>query len=440
MREVFLMINKLRQSNWLDWPIVLMALLIFSQPFGVSFELFTLIMAVLGIRSLVKNEQAFRHSGAVKAYTTLFACFWIPMLMSLPDAYMLKKGVIDALGMLRFYFAGIFVIYSLSSIKIHERIAHVIACIVIFWILDAWVQFVTGSDLFGVSVYSASRVTGLFGDDPILGWMLVVYIGICAVAVYQSIGKWGLFIAVPVLVATVFISGNRGAWVAIVWIVIFLSMIAILWKVKVSKKVMLSSLLIIGVAITGLSTNDGLKSRLAHTFQGVGSADFESWDKATAYRLTLWNTAIKMISDKWINGVGFKGFRYAYPDYAEPDDKYVQGSVEGEPKTGAFHGHQIVIDAMAEMGVFGLLGLLAACWLVFWRYFWHVVKLRQLIPLGYYCGLVGVLFPVNTHLSLYKAYWAQAFWLLAALFVASLFTYARAMGDDKESSSPLDVS
>lgn len=420
----------------MDWPVVLISLLVFSQPFGVSFELFTLIMAVLGIRSLVKNEQAFRHSAEVKAYTTLFVCFWVPMLLSLPDAYMLKKGVVESVGMLRFYFAGIFVIHRLSSIKLHERIGHVIACIVIFWVLDAWVQFVTGSDLFGINVYSASRVTGLFGDDPILGWMLIVYIGICAVVVYQSVGKWGLFIAVPVLVATVFISGNRGAWVAIVWIVLFLSIIAILWKVKVSKKAVLSSLLVIGVAITGLSTHDGLKSRLAHTFQGVGSADFESWDKATAYRLTLWNTAINMISDKWINGVGFKGFRYAYPDYAEPDDKYVQGSAEGKPKTGAFHGHQIVIDAMAEMGVFGLLGLLAACWLVFWRYFWQVVKLRQLIPLGYYCGLVGVLFPINTHLSLYKAYWAQAFWLLAALFIASLFTYSRAMSDDKGSSSP----
>ncbi len=429
------MIPSLRRSGWVDLPIVLVALTVLSQPFGVAFELFTLVMAILGIRHLIINKSHFRRSPEVKFFTLLFACFWIPAVLSLPDAYMLKKDAIDTLGMLRFYFAGVFVLQTASSVKIHERLARVVACIIIFWIVDAWVQFVFSADIFGIMSYSSSRVSGLFGEDPVLGWMLVVYMGVVAVAVYQWVGKAGLLIIVPVLVATIFISGNRGAWLAVAWVFLFVIIIAIVWKIKVSKKAVVGSFLVMGVVLAGLSTNEGLKGRITHTFQGLAAADYASLDKATAYRLTLWSTAVVMIEDNWINGVGLKSFRYAYPDYAAPDDIYMSRSAEGEPKTGAFHGHQIVIDALASTGLFGLVGLLLAFWLVFWRFFLQVARIKQWIPLGYYCGMVGVLFPINTHLSLYKAYWAQAFWLLAALFLASLFTYTREAIIDTSSSS-----
>lgn len=430
------MISSLRHSGWVDLPIILVALTVLSQPFGVSFELFTLIMAILGVRYLIINDNHFRGSPEVKCFTSLFACFWVPALLSLPDAYMFKKGAIDALGMLRFYFAGVFVIHAASSVKVHERLACVVASIVIFWIVDAWVQFVFSADIFGIVSYSSSRVSGLFGDDPVLGWMLVVYMGITAAGVYQWVGKAGFLIVLPILVATIFISGNRGAWLAVAWVFLFAVIIAFLWRVKVSKKIVLGSFLVMGVVIAGLSTNEGVKGRITHTFQGLGTADYASLDRATAYRLTLWSTAVDMIEDNWINGVGLKSFRYAYPDYAEPDDVYILRSPEGKPKTGAFHGHQIVIDALAGTGLFGFIGLLVAFWLVFWRFFWQAVQTKQWIPMGYYCGMVGVLFPINTHLSLYKAYWAQAFWLLAALFVASLVTYAREVGGDIKSSYP----
>lgn len=434
------MIAGLHRSSWMALPVVLVALTVFSQPFGVSFELFTLIMAVLGIRLLILNKDNFRGSLGVKYFTLLFACFWIPAILSLPDAYLFKKGAIDALGMLRFYFAGVFIIHAASSVKIHESIARVIAVIVIFWMVDAWIQLLFSVNLFGMESYSPGRISGVFGDDPVLGWMLVVYIGIACVAVNQWVGKVGLLIIVPCLIATIFISGNRGAWLAVAWLLLFTVIIAALWKVKISKKIVLGSFLIVGLVIAGVSTHEGIKGRIAYTFQGLSTADYAALDRATSYRLTLWGTAINMIEDNWINGVGFKSFRYAYPDYAQPDDIYVLRSPEGEQKRGAFHSHQIVIDAMADTGLFGLLGLLAAFWLIFRRFFLQLVKIKQWIPLGYYCGLVGVLFPINTHLSLYKAYWAQAFWLLAALFIASLFTYASEINDDTRSSSPLDVS
>lgn len=429
------MISSLRRSGWVDLPIVLVALTVLSQPFGVAFELFTLVMAILGIRHLIINKSHFRRSPEVKFFTLLFACFWIPAVLSLPDAYVLKKDAIDTLGMLRFYFAGVFVLRTASSVKVHERLARVVTCIVIFWIVDAWVQFVFSADIFGIVSYSSSRVSGLFGEDPVLGWMLVVYMGIAAVSVYQWVGKAGFLIIVPILVATIFISGNRGAWLAVAWVFIVTAIIAVLWKIKVSKKSVVGSFVVMGVVLAGLSTNEGLKERITHTFQGLAAADYASLDKATAYRLTLWSTAVDMIEDNWVNGVGLKSFRYAYPDYAAPDDIYMSRSAEGEPKTGAFHGHQIVIDALASTGLFGLVGLLLAFWLVFWRFFLQVTQIKQWIPLGYYCGMVGVLFPINTHLSLYKAYWAQAFWLLAALFIASLFTYAREAVIDTSSSS-----
>lgn len=91
-------------------------------------------------------------------------------------------------------------------------------------------------------------------------------------------------------------------------------------------------------------------------------------------------------------------------------------------------------EALAETGIIGLAGLLMAFWLVFVKLFQRIAATKAILPLGYWLGLVGVMFPINTHLSLFSSYWAQAFWFMAALTVAATFTAC------KDSSSPVGAS
>src|SRR3546814_3526083 len=60
-----------------------------------------------------------------------------------------------------------------------------------------------------------------------------------------------------------------------------------------------------------------------------------------------------MIAAHPLNGIGVRGFREAYPQFAGKDDHWLQGD-----NHGAFHAHQWLLEVLSETGVLGL-----TCWL-----------------------------------------------------------------------------
>lgn len=422
-------------EQWHTLPklsIALIALTVVAQPFGVSFELFTLIMALVGVHDLVRDHQGCRQNPAVRFYTILFACFWLPGLMALPDAVNFKVSLVDTFGQLRFYFAGVFITNRIVSTKLVKAVSVAITAIVLFWCVDAWIQSLFGYDVLGIPLVDPARVSGVFGDDPVLGWMLVLYAGITVAVIAESKSVW-LAVGVALLLVTVImISGVRAAWVSIVWLVAAAVIMLWCWRIRLPRK----WLLVFGIgavlSVGALTQHPSVKERLALA-EEASAMSYEAWDFATSFRLTLWNTAFAMIEDNLINGVGIKGFRYAYPAYDQEGDVFIHLDKQGR-ELGAYHAHQIVLEALAETGIIGLAGLLMAFWLVFVKLFQRIAATKAILPLGYWLGLVGVMFPINTHLSLFSSYWAQAFWFMAALTVAATFTAC------KDSSSPVGAS
>lgn len=99
-----------------------------------------------------------------------------------------------------------------------------------------------------------------------------------------------------------------------------------------------------------------LRDRLAQTVGLFGN--YESANQATSMRLPLWKTGWRMFSDRWINGVGPRGFQYVYEEYAPDDDYWVlqtEGPHHEYPQT---HHHSQLLEVAAETGATGLAGLL----------------------------------------------------------------------------------
>jgi O-antigen ligase len=116
-----------------------------------------------------------------------------------------------------------------------------------------------------------------------------------------------------------------------------------------------------------------------------------------------------------LTGVGARGFRYAYPDYARADDRFVDRASD----TGASHAHQIVLEVLSETGMLGLLCWIAGTWFAL-RAWWRadaVARARAFAPA---LALVAMCFPLNTHLAFYSAWWGLLFWWLLALYCAAL--------------------
>lgn len=399
------------------WPLWLALLAVMLQPFGRSVELVVLAMSVVGLYDILKNRDGLRQTPAFKVFTLIFCCFWIPTLFSLPDAVNLSKSVVSTTGMLRFYFAGLFVLSRLNNPQYIRWFAAGVAFTVLFWGGDGLLQALTGQDLFGREMIG-SRVTGIFGDKLRTGWMLVP-LAFCAILYFVSVKKyWLVGLCVIVALGTIITSGDRGAWVGAFWATILLVLMVFQSESRPSKKVSILIVAILAISVTAAIQDPQVKSRIDYT-KGALHGDYAAWDKATSYRLTLWQTAIDMIGDNWLNGVGVRGFRYAYPSYAPKDDKFLHGEGEGD-QLGAFHAHQIILEVLAEAGLLGLLGYLIAVAIFVWL-MRETIRRKGFLALGYLASVAGVLMPLNSHLSFYSSYWAQACWILFAITVATVF-------------------
>jgi O-antigen ligase len=106
------------------------------------------------------------------------------------------------------------------------------------------------------------------------------------------------------------------------------------------------------------------------------------------FRVHLWRSALNMIADRPLFGVGLDNFLYAYRG------RYIFEAAWQEPDLN--HPHNIVLDFASRLG---LLGLLAGGWL-WWR-FWHTLRPlpfqveRQWQPIA--VGLVGAFGYILAH-------------------------------------------
>ena len=384
-------------------------------PFGRSVELPVLIMAVWGIVIVLRQRAKLTQMPAVRLFSLLALCIWIPMLLSLPDTYSVKKSTGTVLVFFRLYFAGLFVIWALQDEQRVKLLVKLLAGLAAFWIGDALFQAIVGHDLLGYARIP-SRLNGVFGEtDWSLGVALPVLAPFLLLALQHK--PWlmaGAFVASTVVVL---LAGSRGGWVgyAVVCGAILVSQISRhnipFWKVVVA------GLVVLVLGSVGV-LNNRESMRVDQTLL-LFSGDEASIDAALSNRWTLWKTAARMIEAHPVNGVGVRAFRFAYPEYAQPGDLMVNPDKKTGQITGAAYAHQIVLEVLSETGTIGLIGLL-----VFYAALIHAwlradANAKQL-ALPFALAALAWLFPLNTHTAFYSSQWSQLVWLLMALYCASL--------------------
>jgi len=401
-------LEELRVRMNSNWPVWLVVAVVALQPIGRLPEIPILIMALFGVKELIVNRSNVFSSRSFQWFTALFLCFWLPAVFSLPDAVNFHKGLSTTLGMLRFYLAGVFIIFRLGAIDAHRWIATAVAIILSFWALDGIVELLWGRDLFGLSSGSSLYITGVYGDNKRLGYALIAFLGIGLASVRSGLPIVWRVAFLSLMLFVIFISGTRMAWLASVWFTVIVFFV--FWRsgVQLPKKWVVGGVL--GLVLMGGISAQAPSVQLKLS-KSVAAFSGGSFDKASSGRISIWTTSLDMFSDNWLNGVGVRGFRYTYADYAAVDDRFVHGQAE---KLGAYHPHQIVLEMLAEMGIIGLVGLLTAFSIIV-SLLLKVVHHTTSYSFLYFAGIATLLMPLNTHLSMYSSYWASLFWFLAAL-------------------------
>ena len=385
-------------------------------PFSRSVELPILIMTIGGGVLAYKYGRPFFREPAVRLFTLLFACIWLPILFSVPDSYDLNKSGGTSLAFIRLYLSGLFVIWALSKQNQAPLLFKLLAGLTAFWVVDALFQAATGRDFFGYALVS-TRLNGIFGEGGFkLGGALPVLAPFLILALRA---KPALMLLAAVLTgAVVILAGSRGGWVSFGLVCIGLIFSetqrrgVAFWKVGAV------------VALTGLIgafavlENPAAKQRLDQTLL-LFSGDEAKIDQALSLRWTLWKDAFAMTDAHPINGVGVRAFRYAYPEFAQPGDPFISIDEKSGGATGAFYAHQIVVEVTSETGLIGLVGLTLFYGLLV-RHWGLASRERRIVALPFAMSALAWIFPFNTHPSFYSAQWSVLIWLMVALLCATL--------------------
>lgn len=386
-------------------------------PFGRSAELGVFLALVGSVLLLVREPRALRHHPGATLYLWLFAAYAGAALVSAVDAVAPGKSWGTVAGILRFAPLGVYTCFAMRRSGKVRALYVATAAVVALWVADAWVQALTGYGLAGAS--DPERLSGIFGATNLkLGPALSALAPFLLWTARERWGRRGLVLAFLMALGPVLLSGSRASWLCYA-----LVGIAFLWREAGSPRrfavaCLGAGLLVAVAALLAWQVSPRFRDRVAHTVPAL-SGTTTGIDTALTGRLDIWTTALRMYAAHPVNGVGVRGFRVAYPSVASPGDHFLTMEKCGEGE-GACHAHQVVLEVATETGTIGLLAWLAAAVFAIrtWRRAGRAARDRA-FPAT--VALVAILFPVNTHMAFYSAWWGLlAAWLLS-VWAAALF-------------------
>lgn len=370
------------------------------------------VMAIIGLYQLIARPKILLHDSILKTFSLVFLCLWLPLLISFIDAVNPDHSVHTVIPYLRFYFAGIFIITALSEDR--DRISFIVAglfYIVLFWCVDATIQFVFNKNLFGFP-YVSGHITGMFYPRNTISHICSILSSFTFLYIYaQNEKKKYLALSIIPLFFIILLSGRRAAWVMLA-----LSSFGFLvygYAYSINRVSFVKTTGIISLAIALLlattiifhpPTNDRFKVTM-----GLFSTNYESVNAATAVRLPIWETAYSIIKSHPINGIGPRGFRHIYKDFASEDDYFVKAKqIPTQP-------HIIILEVLAETGFIGFVAYLLSLYLILGVIQSSNDKKSLFL---FFVAVVVAMFPFNTHMAFYGSIWSSMVWLLISLYLA----------------------
>jgi len=414
-------------NTWLKeyWSCILIFLTIIGFVSKALYNYPMGIMAIIGLYRVVSSPKDIWNDQTQKTFIIVFLCLWLPLLISFPDAVNQSRAAQTIFPYLRFIFAGLFIIQELSKDKNRLNfIVYAVFIVVIFWCLDASIQFLIGQNLLGYpyshyvgldpsnlarKVYF-NNLTGMFYPRNTIAHICSILSAFCFIAVYQHVHKYKwLWLSLIPIFFVVFVSGRRAAWVMLAFssfgFFIYLYLCAVNKKqiMKLTGMITLVVSIVFGSTILlHQPTNDRFKVTL-----GLFSNDYEIIDKATARRLPLWETAYTTFKANPVNGIGPRGFRYVYQDYASQDNFWVDQT----------HPHLLLLEIMAETGGLGLLGYL----ILFYLLIKNALNRKRLnIEFPFLLPVLVALLPFNAHMAFYGSIWSSMIWWLMAIYFSNI--------------------
>lgn len=408
---MMILVRKL-QAEWPAWlAIAFVALLPVRRLSEIPLLAFALMAPWLW-RSPTHSARFREVAGFV---LPLFACAWLPMLLSSVDSYLPQKSWLQSLASVRYALAAISLGVLLHSDSLRWRVLNWSALILLFWAVDGFIQLLFGVDLFGVPVHEDRLNALFFKKYQFYGPVMAMLSPLLLEYARRRWPGWAWALAFALVMGAVMIAGMRSGWLAMVMV---MAVYAILMMRRENRElrritVVVPAIAVIVIALTWLAS-PLFQQRVADTLAISGGTE-QALDRASSLRLPIFRAALDMYRAHPVNGVGVRAFPAAYREFAAADDPHL-AATGGE--RGATHAHNIVLEVMADTGSIGLLGWLAF-FVLAWRGWRGLPPEARQEAFPYALALGLVLFPLNTHFAIYGTYVSSLVWFLVGMWASA---------------------
>lgn len=365
-----LVLNELNRNKikWLEitfWGFLFIA--IFSLPLSESIKNISIIGAyILGMILLIMKRATLKISLVGWA---LFLFLFVSLLSALNSSYPQKAmyGVWDILNSLLLYIALI------NSVNSHKKIKVILSIVVlsigIGSILGVTEYFIWQDRFIKLKIHSLGNTPGY----------LVIMIGLMGgILINMRVRNWERILLIIIILLSgiaLVLANSRINWGSLILILITFSLLSGTRKVF---RVVLLFLLIFAVLVGGLVAMDKKIpfDRIVTLANPLKDPNFIS-------RIPIWNGALAMALDHPILGVGPKCFQLNWN--WELDEQRQRYNIPAD----AGQAHNMFIHVVAEMGIMGMIALIA--WLTSYAYFLFKSKkdLKNELTLSLWYGALG---------------------------------------------------
>ena len=208
-----------------------------------------------------------------------------------------------------------------------------------------------GQAVYQTSVLEWPRAIGAYNSIILGDISMLVALLICSALLTISNKKWHFILGGGLIILAItasILSGTRGAWLAIPFIIPFFFWV-MSEKIGTKSFVLLTSLVF--VLIIGAMSNDQIKSRITDSINQY-RVYLEHPEKfsSVGVRLEMWSDSIAIWKEHPIIGTGIGDFK------RDKLELFIQG--KSNLKSDFGHAHNIYFDILATAGIVGLIGLL----------------------------------------------------------------------------------
>lgn len=383
---------------------------------GKSFEIITILIDLLFIVYCLRNKKIFidfyiKFKEIFISFGLLIAYFCIQSLFSNDISIALKHS----LGMVRFiilFFAILYIFNTKEKIK-NVMIVSFIALFIVN--LDALYQYIFKVDIFGMPI-EGGRLT-VWSDMPIVNLYSGQFIGLLFASIiffkdkYKKIAIFSFIFFIIIF----FLSGNRSPIVALFSTLFIISLLSQYRKYFI--------LLFVGLGMIFSLTL--FNEELYKSYSGILNPSSNS---ATSGRHQVYKTAIEIIKDNPVLGIGGGMFRYDFKEYYLKI--YDQNSVDSYEKTwleiSPFHAHNVLLDLLVSWGLIGLIIVMYISYKIYLIF----IKGKPISLIG----SIGVLYcitPLQFAKSLSQSNW-QFYTFLGLIFLVLVSVYETKNNEEKE--------